>query len=146
MWSIIVERFPITNEVAVQSGFDLNNKDFKDFVRKRNNDQKSEEKIKKVEDLDEIGIKGKKLYDLEYNREMSGNKNKILHKVFMDNGKIIMYKDVNNIFGYETIYKNYNGRNLYRKNKKEASLGSKRTGNLNKMSLRHALSSNNIFN
>ena len=146
MWSIIVERFPITNEVAVQSGFDLNNKDFKDFVRKRNNDQKSEEKIKKVEDLDEIGIKGKKLYDLEYNREMSGNKNKILHKVFMDNGKIIMYKDVNNIFGYETIYKNYNGRNLYRKNKKEASLGSKRKGNLNKMSLRHALSSNNIFN
>ena len=146
LWSIIVERFPITNEVAVQSGFDLNNKDFKDFVRKRNNDQKSEEKIKKVEDLDEIGIKGKKLYDLEYNREMSGNKNKILHKVFMDNGKIIMYKDVNNIFGYETIYKNYNGRNLYRKNKKEASLGSKRKGNLNKMALKHALSSNNIFN
>ena len=65
LWSIIVERFPITNEVAVQSGFDLNNKDFKDFVRKRNNDQKSEEKIKKVEDLDEIGIKGKKLYDLD---------------------------------------------------------------------------------
>ena len=29
----------------------------------------------------------------------------------IDNGKIIMYKDVNNIFGYETIYKNYIGRN-----------------------------------
>ena len=42
---------------------------------------------------------------------MSSNCNRILHKSFVDNGKVIMYKDVNNLFGHKTIYKNYSGRN-----------------------------------
>ena len=136
LWSIVVEKYPITKEVSVQSGYNLDNKDFKDFIRKRNNDSKSNEKIKKVEDLDEIGIDGRSLYDLEYNREMSGNKRKILHNVFIENGKAILYRDVNKIFGNETIYKNYCGRNPIR-NKKIGLYKSNQSANIiNKISLK----------
>ena len=136
LWSIVVEKYPITKEVSVQSGYNLDNKDFKDFIRKRNNDSKSNEKIKKVEDLDEIGIDGKSLYDLEYNREMSGNKRKILHNVFIENGKAILYRDVNKIFGHETIYKNYCGRNPIR-NKKIGLYKSNQSANIiNKISIK----------
>ena len=136
LWSIVVEKYPITIEVSVQSGYNLDNKDFKDFIRKRNNDSKSNEKIKKVEDLDEIGIDGRSLYDLEYNREMSGNKRKILHNVFIENGKAILYRDVNKIFGHETIYKNYCGRNPIR-NKKIGLYKSNQSANIiNKISLK----------
>ena len=136
LWSIVVEKYPITKEVSVQSGYNLDNKDFKDFIRKRNNDSKSNEKIKKVEDLDEIGIDGKSLYDLEYNREMSGNKRKILHNVFIENGKAIFYRDVNKIFGHETIYKNYCGRNPIR-NKKIGLYKSNQSANIiNKISIK----------
>lgn len=145
LWSIIVEKYPISKEVSVQSGFSLDNKDFRDFLKKRNNDEKSNEKIKKVENLDGISIKGKNLYELEYRREMSGNKNKILHKVLVDNGKAILYKDVNDIFGHQTIYKNYNERNLYRKIKKVFSHDNYNSSVVNKMSLKHHLSSGNIF-
>ena len=132
----MVEKYPITKEVSVQSGYNLDNKDFKDFIRKRNNDSKSNEKIKKVEDLDEIGIDGRSLYDLEYNREMSGNKKKILHNVFIENGKAILYRDVNKIFGHETIYKNYCGRNPIR-NKKIGLYKSNQSANIiNKISLK----------
>ena len=137
LWSIVVEKYPITKEVSVQSGYNLDNKDFKDFIRKRNNDSKSNEKIKKVEDLDEIGIDGRSLYDLEYNREMSGNKRKILHNVFIENGKAILYRDVNKIFGHETIYKNYCGRNPIR-NKKIGLYKSNQSANIiNKISLKN---------
>ncbi len=136
LWSIVVEKYPITKEVSVQSGYNLDNKDFKDFIRKRNNDSKSNEKIKKVEDLDEIGIDGRSLYDLEYNREMSGNKRKILHNVFIENGKAILYRDVNKIFGHETIYKNYCGRNPIR-NKKIGLYKSNQSANIiNKIALK----------
>ena len=32
---------------------------------------------------------------------------KILHKVFIENGKEILDTDINEVFGPETIYKNY---------------------------------------
>ena len=136
LWSIVVEKYPITKEVVVQSGYNLDNKDFRDFIRKRNNDSKSNEKIKKVEDLDEIGINGKSLYDLEYNREMSGNKRKILHNVFVENGKAILYRDINKIYGHETIYKNYSGRNSLRKNKLGLYKANQSANIINKISLK----------
>ena len=138
LWSIIVEKHPNIKEVSVQSGNNLDNKDFKDFIKKANIDSKSNEKIKKVENLDEIEIKGKNLFKLEYKREMSGNKNLILHNVFVDNGKIIMYKDVNNIFGHETIYKNYNGKKFSRNKKLGFFLkGNQSAEIINKMSLKY---------
>ena len=108
LWSIVVEKYPITKEISIKSGYDLDNQEYKEFIKKQNMDS---DKIKNLENLDTIGIQGKKLYDLEYEREMSSNNSKLLHKVFIDNGKVIMYKDVNNIFGHETIYKNYNSNN-----------------------------------
>ncbi len=111
LWSLVVERLPITKETSVRSNCDLNNnKDFNVFVRKlkkiklhgMNNDN-----VKNVENLDEINIKGKQLYNVEYDREMSTNCSKIIHNSFIDNGKTIQFKDVNDIFGYKTIYKNY---------------------------------------
>ena len=138
LWSIIVEKHPNIKEVSVQSGNNLDNKDFKDFIKKANIDSKSNEKIKKVENLDEIEIKGKNLFKLEYKREMSGNQNLILHNVFVDNGKIIMYKDVNNIFRHETIYKNYNGKKFSRNKKLGFFLkGNQSAEIINKMSLKY---------
>ena len=93
--------------------------------KKDNNEFNKNDQFKSVDDLEKISIRGKKLYDIEYNREMSSNCSKILHKSFVDNGKVIMYKDVNNIFGYETIYKNYIGRNKKNKNNTKTYILSK---------------------
>ena len=38
---------------------------------------------------------------------MSCQKKKILHKAFMDNGRIIFNTDINSVFGKQTFYKNY---------------------------------------
>ena len=104
LWSTAIEKYPDDKEITVKAGNDLEKKDNK-------NDNDKNDQFKSVDDLERINIRGKKLYDIEYNREMSSNCSKILHKSLVDNGKVIMYKDVNNIFGYETIYKNYSGRN-----------------------------------
>ena len=108
LWSIVVEKYPLMKEVSVRSGYNLNSKDFNDFKRKWNLSSINSAKLRNMENLDKINIKGEKLYNVEYNREMSNNNSKILHNVFVDNGKIILYKDVNDLFGNETIYKNYN--------------------------------------
>jgi hypothetical protein len=104
LWSTAIEKYPDDKEITVKAGNDLEKKDNK-------NDNDKNDQFKSVDDLERINIRGKKLYDIEYNREMSSNCSKVLHKSLVDNGKVIMYKDVNNIFGYETIYKNYLGRN-----------------------------------
>ena len=135
LWSIVVERYPITKEMSVKSGYNLNNKDFRDFKRKRNLSSLNSAKLRTVENLDKVNISGKKLFNVEYNREMSNNSSKILHNVFVDNGKVILYKDVNDMFGNETIYKNYNFRN------NETSVGSR---SLDNMMIRSS-SSSNIF-
>ena len=126
LWSIVVERYPIIKEMSVKAGYNLDNRDYKDFKRKRNLSTLGSAKIKTVENLDKISVKGEKLFNIEYNREMSNNNSKILHKVFLDNGKSILYKDVNDIFGNETIYKNYNYRN------NELSFNNRSLDNLNK--------------
>ena len=112
--------------MSVKAGYNLDNRDYKDFKRKRNLSTLGSAKIKTVENLDKISVKGEKLFNIEYNREMSNNNSKILHKVFLDNGKAILYKDVNDIFGNETIYKNYNYRN------NELSFNNRSLDNLNK--------------
>ena len=111
LWSTIIERYPNIKEISVKSGVNLKNKDYSYFINNKKLKHDKEENIKNLENLDKLSVEGKKLYNWEFNREMDSNNNKILHKSFVDNGKIIMYKDVNNIFGYETIYKNYFGRN-----------------------------------
>ena len=38
---------------------------------------------------------------------MSSKRRKILHRVFVENGKEVMDTDINYVFGEETLYKNY---------------------------------------
>lgn len=124
LWSTAIEKYPDDKEITVKAGDDLEKKD--------NNELNTNDQLKSVDNLEHISIRGKKLYDIEYNREMSSNCSKILHKSLVDNGKIIMYKDVNNIFGYETIYKNYIGRNKNNnKNKTNIFPKSKSMQNIN---------------
>jgi hypothetical protein len=125
LWSIVVERYPRIKEVSVQAGYNLDNRDFRDFKRKRNLSSLNSARLENVENLDQMSVKGKKLFNVEYDREMSSNNSKILHKVFLDNGKVILYKDINDIFGDKTIYKNYNFHNNKR------SFVSKSQDNLN---------------
>jgi hypothetical protein len=108
-WGFLIEKSPNMKQTSIRPGINLNNRNLQNFIKKA----KSFEGINdnKLKNLDTINIKGENLLDIEYNREMSSNCSKILHKSLVDNGKVIMYKDVNNIFGYETIYKNYLGRN-----------------------------------
>jgi len=125
LWSLVVERYPKMKEMSVKSGYNLNNKDFNDFKRKRNLSSANSIKLRNVENLDKINVKGEKLFNVEYNREMSNNISKILHKVFIDNGKVILYKDVNDMFGNETIYKNYDFHN------NESSYANRSLNNMN---------------
>ena len=113
LWSTSVERYPNIKEISVKSGISLKNPDYKNFIKNGKLSLSKKDNIKNVENLDKINVRGKKLYNLEYKREMSCDNNKILYNSFVENGKLIMYKDVNKIFGHETFYKNYN-----RKNKK----------------------------
>ena len=111
LWSTSVEKYPNIKEISVKSGINLKNQDYENFIKSGRINLSKKDNIKNVENLDKINVRGKKLYNLEYKREMSCDNNKILYKSFVENGKIIMYKDVNSIFGHETIYKNYFGRN-----------------------------------
>ena len=65
--------------------------------------------------MDDLNVVGNNLLDFEYKREMSTKGRKILHKAFVENGKAILYQDINNIFGDKTLYKNYenNNKNKY---------------------------------
>lgn len=113
LWSTSIERSPDKKEIQVKSSFNFEETNNKELITTDKLNMIENDRIK---DLEQINVKGEKLYDFEYNREMSNNNKKIWHKSFIDNGKVIMYKDVNDIFGYETIFKNYNGRNKKNQN------------------------------
>ena len=75
-----------------------------------NNGNKNNHYFKTVENLEDLSIEGKNLFNVEYKREIIDSKNKkIWHKVFLENGKTISFNDVNKLYGNETFYKNYNG-------------------------------------
>ena len=104
-WGFLIEKSQNMRQMAIRPGINLNNRNLKNFINKA----KSFEGINdnKLNNLDEIKIKGENLFDMEYNREMSSKKRKILHKVFVVNGKALFNTDINNTFGKETFYKNY---------------------------------------
>ena len=111
LWSTVVEKYPDSKEISVKSEFNSEKRFDDDIIKNNKFNLIDNDKIKDFENLEKINIKGKNLYNLEYDREMSSNRKKIWYKAFVDNGKMIMYKDVNRIFGNETIYKDYFGRN-----------------------------------
>ena len=115
LWGTIVERSPNQKEVAVRPGYNLNQKEFIKFEQNENI-QKNKQHLNNVKKLDELKVKGSNLLDLEYKREMSTKGRRVLHKVFVENGKTILDQDINNVFGEETLYKNYENKNKYNYN------------------------------
>ena len=84
------------------------------------NSEKSNQYLKTLENIDDLIVKGKNLYNLEYKREIIDSKNnKILHKVFMENGKVISLAEVNKIYKNDIFYKDYNSSNNEQKEGKK---------------------------
>ena len=128
LWSTIAEKRPLNKERSIKAGINFDSKDYYSFIKNERLHSVKDNKIQNMKSLNQIRIKGKKLFDLEYDREMSIDRKKYLHKSFLDNGKLIMYKDVNNLFGHQTIYKNYIGRNY-----KKINYGNNSMNNINKV-------------
>ena len=121
-WAFLIEKSPNMKQTSIRPGINLNNKNLQKFIKLTKSFGQSDE----LNNLEEIKIKGKNLFNIEFNREMSSKRKKILHKAFIENGKVILNTDINKMFGKETFYKNYikNNRNyspvikisLYKKN------------------------------
>ena len=105
VWGIVIEKSPKQKEMAVKADSELNN-NFKNYMDSFK-DLKVGGSLRFLKKLDTLSVKGKNLFKCEYDREMSSSGRKILHKVFMDNGKLISKNEVNHLFGDETFYKNY---------------------------------------
>ena len=113
-WSYLIEKGPKDHQTWVRPGLDLDNRNFVKFLKKvKTNTDINEDNINSVKNLDEINVKGKNLLKLEFDREMNSKKKKILHKAFVENGKIVLNTDINKVFGKETFYKNYDKNLLY---------------------------------
>ena len=108
-WAVVRERYPQEKTISIKPGSNLKQKEFIDFLSNPylSSSTHGENSIKVVENIDDLTIKGTDLFELEYNEAMRIKGNKILHKVFFDNGKAILEKDVNDLFGEKMIYKNY---------------------------------------
>ena len=120
-WSVVVDNTQNKKEIKFKTGLDLNSKELKDFKKNKYLIKNYSRKIKSLEKLGNIKIEGKNLYDVEYNREMSSKRRKILHRVFVENGKEVMDTDINYVFGEETLYKNYSKEIKYEKTNKSNS-------------------------
>ncbi len=103
----------------------------KDFKKNKYLIDKHSKNIRNLEKLDNLNIKGKNLFNLEFNREMSSKRRKILHRVFVENGKEIMDTDINEVFGEETIYKNYTKDSIRYEKKKENNSNNSYSRNTN---------------
>ncbi len=112
-WALIKEKYPFERQISLKPNFDVQSKDYLDFKKNQFFEKKTTKLIKKVEDVEKLNVVGKDLFNIEYKREMSGSPNKILHRVFMDNGKMILDKNINEEFGNETIYKSYDKNNKF---------------------------------
>lgn len=111
LFGLLIDKCPYTREYAIKSGYNLNQKEFIKFENNKN--IKDSQNLTNVKKLDDLNITGKNLLKLEYNREMSSQGRKKLYRVFIENGKAIFDKDINQIFGEETIYKNYENKYNY---------------------------------
>ena len=115
-WSLIIEKSPRQKNISIKPGYALSEgeingyqKQIKHLSQRKINDNKNPY-FQTIENLDGIIVKGKNLYNLEYKRELIDSKTKkIWHKVFVENGKTINFKDINKLFGNETFFQNYKG-------------------------------------
>ena len=104
-WGLLVDKCPNQKELSVKPGYNLNQKEFLRFSKDLNFVNKNKDNVSSIKNLDDLNVVGNDLLDFEYKREMSTKGRKILHKAFVENGKAILYQDINNIFGDKTLYK-----------------------------------------
>ena len=113
-WGFLVEKSPNYQQTSLRPGIDLKIKNLRNFVEKaKASSEVNKNNINNIKNLDDINIKGEDLFNIEYKREMSSKKKRILHKAFVENGKIVLNNDINNVFGKETFYKNYDYNDIY---------------------------------
>ena len=106
-WSIVIERSPKMKDLSIKPRHENRNNLYESKNRSVNAIYTTPS-FKTVENLEDLTVDGKNLYKLEYKREIIDSKErKILHKVFIENGKAITHNEVNNLFGHDTFYKNY---------------------------------------
>ena len=111
-WSVVIERSPKQKELSIKPGCSLNSIEINEFKKQKslNKSGIKSQYFRNVENLEDLSIGGKNLYDVEYKREIiDSNEKKILHKVFVENGKAISSLDINKLYGNDTFYKDYNG-------------------------------------
>ena len=110
-WSLIIERSPKLKELCLKPGHVLNQNDINEIKKTNqniNNGNKNNHYFKTVENLEDLSIEGKNLFNVEYKREIIDSKNKkILNKIIVENGKAITTSDINNLYGNNTFYKDY---------------------------------------
>ena len=110
-WSIVIERSPKQKELSIKPGSTLNNIEINEFKKQKSRAKSGikNQYYRTVENLEDLSVEGKNLFNVEYKREIiDSNKKKILHKVFVENGKAISSFDINNLYGNDTFYKDYN--------------------------------------
>ena len=119
-WGIVVEKFPRLKEMKIRPGILNKNKNFFDKFKKAHAPLISLKDYKNYENLNSLYVKGKNLFNIEYNREINNNSNigkKLLYKTFVDkSGKVFLKTEINNIFGELTFCKNYSSSNLLNNN------------------------------
>ena len=108
-WGFLIEKSPNMRQTAISPGLKLNDRNLTNFIKKAKSLKKFDDNS--LSNLEGINIRGDNLLDFEYNREMSSKKRKILHKAFVDNGKVVLNSEINNLFGKETFYKDYEKKN-----------------------------------
>ena len=123
-WSLIIEKYPRQKNLCLKPDYVLSEGEINELKKKDNylnqNSEKSNQYLKTLENIDDLIVKGKNLYNLEYKREIIDSKNnKILHKVFMENGKVISLAEVNKIYKNDIFYKDYNSSNNEQKEGKK---------------------------
>jgi hypothetical protein len=113
-WSYFIEKSNDLKVTSVKPGINLNSKFIKNVIKdSKTTNSFNKNKINRLKNLDELKVEGDDLFDIEYKREMGSQRKKVLHKVFIDNGRIILNTEINNVFGKQTFYKNY-GKNTYK--------------------------------
>mgnify|MGYP006873113255 CR=1 FL=1 len=107
-WSIVIERSPRQKDLSIKPRHDKIRNNLYESKNRSVNSIYTTPSCKIIENLEDLTVNGKNLYQIEYKREIIDSKGrKILHKVFMDNGRAITNNEVNNLFGHDTFYKNY---------------------------------------
>ena len=113
-WGIVVEKYPKIKELKIKPGSIAKNKKILEKFKKTYFPFINYNNYKNLENIDAISVKGKNLFNIEYDREINNSKGKKkLYKTFSDEGgKIINNNEINNLFGEKIFYENYSNSNL----------------------------------